>query len=115
MTVEDDDSMFTFPGINIKRKDGTVELTQTGLIKKVLECTRLMDSKTKETPVRNDPLGSDKEGVECDEDWNFAAAVGMLLHLSSDTHPDIEFAVHQCTHFTHSPKHCHAQALKRTC
>ena len=39
--------------------------------------------------------------------------VGMLLYLSSNSRPDIQFAVHQCARFTHSPKQSHALAIKR--
>ena len=37
----------------------------------------------------------------------------MLLYLSSNSRPDIAFAVHQCARFTHSPKKSHGQAVKR--
>ena len=37
----------------------------------------------------------------------------MLLYISSNTRPDIQFAVHQAARFTHNPKQSHAQAVKR--
>ena len=37
----------------------------------------------------------------------------MLLHISSNTRPDIQFAVQQAARFTHAPKKSHAQAVKR--
>jgi len=33
--------------------------------------------------------------------------------LSSNTRPDIQFAVHQVARFSHDPKHSHGQAIKR--
>ena len=39
----------------------------------------------------------------------------MLLYLSSNTRPDIQFAVHQCARFSHNPKKSHGQAIKRIC
>ena len=39
----------------------------------------------------------------------------MLLYLSSNTRCDIQFSVHQCARFSHSPKHSHGQAIKRIC
>jgi hypothetical protein len=39
----------------------------------------------------------------------------MLLYLSSNSRPDIQFAVHQCARFTHNPKESHAKAIKRIC
>ena len=37
----------------------------------------------------------------------------MLLYLSSNSRPDIQFVVHQCARFTHSPRASHAAAIKR--
>ena len=37
----------------------------------------------------------------------------MLLYLSSNTRPDIQFAVHQVARFSHCPKQSHGQAIKR--
>ena len=37
----------------------------------------------------------------------------MLLYISSNTRPDIQFAVHQVARFTHAPKKSHGQAVKR--
>jgi hypothetical protein len=47
--------------------------------------------------------------------WNYSSAIGQLLYLSSNTRPDIQFAVHQCARFSHSPKKSHGQAVKRIC
>jgi hypothetical protein len=54
-------------------------------------------------------------GEPFDEDWEYARAVGMLLYLSSNSRPDIQFAVHQCARFTHFPKKSHGEAVKRIC
>jgi hypothetical protein len=37
------------------------------------------------------------------------------MYLSSNSRPDIAFAVHQCARFTHSPKASHGEALRRIC
>lgn len=113
LTMEPDEDMFAFLGIDVKRTDGKVELTQHGLIEKFLKYTGLDDSKALPTPAAANPLGSDKDGDPYTEGWNYASAVGMLLYISSNTRPDIQFAVHQCARFTHSPKQSHAQAIKR--
>ena len=41
--------------------------------------------------------------------------VGMLLYLSSNSRPDIQFAVHQCARFNHCPRKSHGEAIKRIC
>lgn len=37
----------------------------------------------------------------------------MLLYISSNTRPDIQFAVHQAARFSHSPRKSHGKAVKR--
>jgi hypothetical protein len=54
-----------------------------------------------------------KQGLPFDEEWSYPAAVGMLLYISSNTRPDIQFAVHQVARFSHSHRKSHGQAIKR--
>jgi len=68
---------------------------------------------TKPTPAACEPLGTDINGEPFDKDWSYPAAVGMLLHISSNSRPDIQFAVDQVARFSHCPKKSHAQAIKR--
>jgi len=51
-------------------------------------------------------LGPDRE-----HSWNFHSVIGMLTYVSTSTHPDIAFAVHQCAHFCTKPKRCHELAV----
>jgi len=67
----------------------------------------------KDTPAATNPLGLDKGSKAFSEQWNYPAAVGMLLCLSSNTRPDIQFAVHQVCRFSHSPRRSRGQAVKR--
>jgi hypothetical protein len=113
LTLEKEGDMFAFLGIDFKRSGTRIELTQTGLIQKVINYVGLADSNPKSTPATTAPLGSDKQGQPFSEEWSYPAAVGMLLYLSSNTRPDIQFAVHQVARFNHCPKHSHAQAVKR--
>ena len=46
------------------------------------------------------------------ESWNYRAIVGMLLYLSTNTRPDIAFAVSQVARFSANPKQSHATAVK---
>ena len=113
LTLEEDGDIFGFLGINFQRNGDNIELTQTGLINKVINFTGMTGASTKSTPAAPEPLGSDKTGEAFDEDWGYPAAVGMLLYLSSNTRPDIQFAVHQVARFSHNPKKSHGQAIKR--
>ncbi len=113
LTLEADGDIFRFLGINFKRDGSTVELEQTGLINKIISYTQMDKATGRPTPAAQEPLGSDKNGAPFNEEWNYSAAVGMLLYLSSNTRPDIQFAVHQVARFSHAPKHSHGQAIKR--
>ena len=113
LTLEEEGDMFAFLGIDFKRKGSTIELTQKGLIKKVIKYLNMEGAKGKDTPATREPLGADKDGEPFDEAWSYPAAVGMLLYISSNTRPDIQFAVHQVARFSHSPRKSHAQAVKR--
>ena len=57
-------------------------------------------------------LGSDPDGKEMTDPWNYRSVIGMLLYLSGNTRPDIQFAVSQVARFSHSPKQSHANAVK---
>ena len=63
-------------------------------------------------PATPTALGIDPDGEPMDEEWSYPSIIGMLLYLSTNTHPDITFAVSQVTRFNHSPKKSHATAVK---
>jgi hypothetical protein len=113
-TIEDD--AFTFLGVQLnKHDDGTVEFLQKGLIEKVLKHCNMTECNTKSTPANQTPLGTDADGPSFDRSFDYASIVGMLMYLSSNSRPDIQFAVHQCARFTHNPKRSHGEAILRIC
>lgn len=112
LTVESKD-VSAFLGIQFTRRGETIELTQKGLINRVIEATDMIDCNSCDTPAEHKPLGKDSSGAAFSESWHYASVVGMLLYLSSNSRPDIAFAVHQCARFTHAPKQSHAKAIKR--
>ena len=65
------------------------------------------------TPAIDIPVGTNANGPKFDEEWSYPSVVGMLLYLSSNSRLDIQFAVHQCARFTHSPRASHAKAITR--
>ena len=115
LTMEPDSDLFSFLGIDVKqdKSNGTIEMTQKGLIDKVIRYTGLTEASIKHTPAAIEPVGTDPDGDPFDEEWNYAACIGMLLYLSSNSRPDIQYAVHNCARFTHSPKKSHGVAAKR--
>ena len=101
-------------GIGIESlPDGSRHMTQSGLIKKILEASNMTNCNPNWTPCNQVALGSDPDGEPFDNStFSYASIVGMLLYLSNNTRPDITFAVSQVARFTHAPKHSHAQAVK---
>ena len=99
-----------------KMSDGRrLLLSQPGLIKKILRTTGMDMCAAKATPATQQPLGTNPKGNSRVESWSYALVIGMLLYVASNTRPDIQFAVHQCVRFTHTPKRSHEEAVKRIC
>lgn len=46
--------------------------------------------------------------------WDHANVVGMLLHLSDNSRPDIACTVNQCARFTQYFKNSHRKGIKKT-
>ena len=106
-------SFAEFLGIKFERtKDESFKLTQKGLITKILQATEMEDCNPNSLPAPRDALGSDKNGEPYHESWNYRAVVGMLLYLSTNTRPDIAFAVSQIARHSADPKKSHASAVK---
>jgi Reverse transcriptase (RNA-dependent DNA polymerase) len=122
LMVESDDA-YAFLGVDIapmstisfEQSNDGFYMSQTGLIDKVLRTVGMTDSKVKRTSASCTPLGTDAHGAIFRDDYDYARVVGMLLYLSSNSRPDIQFAVHQCARFTHNPKQSHGDAVKRIC
>ena len=111
ITVEDD--VAGFLGVMINRhKDGRIELTQRGLIERVITALDLGNRKPTSTPAKPGALGSDKDGLEAQGTYNYRSVCGMLLYLSGHSRPDIHFAVTQCCRYGHNPKRSHEEALE---
>ena len=87
---------------------------QTGLIDKVLKATGMEECNAKPTPACTTALGTDSEGPRCQLSWDYASVIGMLMYLTSNSWPDIQFAV-QCARFTHNPRASHEQAVLKIC
>eukprot|EP00972_Heterocapsa_arctica_P038481 5669739-Heterocapsa_arctica.AAC.1 len=87
-------------------------MTQEGLIKKIIETAGMEDCNSNRTPTTKEALGSDEDGQPMEDKWNYRSIIGMLLYLSTNTRPDISFAVSQVARFSHAPKKSHASAVK---
>ena len=107
-----EESFSEFLGIKLKKRhDGSIELTQKGLIDKIITATKMEDCNPNYIPATV-TLGSDPDGHAMSEEWNYSSIIGMLLYLSTNTRPDIAFAVSQAARFSSNPKQSHATAIK---
>ena len=112
LTVEG--SFEEYLGIKVVRdkSSNSITMTQSGLINKILETTKMEDSNPNYNPTAQCSLGSDPDGPPMKEEWSYSSVVGMLLYLSTCTCPDIAFAVSQAARFSTNPKQSHATAVK---
>jgi hypothetical protein len=113
----DEDNVFSFLGVSITPNQATkmLTLTQGGLIDKVLSTVGMTDCNSRGSPSTITPVGTDARGAHRKESWNYSSVIGMLMYLSSNAHPEIQFAVHQCARFTHCPRASHEEAIKHIC
>jgi hypothetical protein len=103
-----------FLGIKFEKNsdDNSINMTQKGLIKKIIDTAGMNDCNPNWTPASTTPLGIDPDGEPMDEEWSYRSIVGMLLYLTTNTRPDCSFAVSQVGRFCHDPKKSHATAIK---
>jgi hypothetical protein len=114
MVLEVEDDVTGFLGVHIDRRDdGTINLTQTGLIKRIITALNIVDVPAKRTPAEVGCLGKDLDGDPCQSTSSYPSVIGQLQYLQGHSRPDITTAVSQCARFTHNPKRSHEKALIR--
>ena len=115
MDLESEEDVAGFLGVHIERNeaDGSVKLTQKGLIKRIVEALEIEHLYTKKTPATAKPLVLDEDGDPPDGSYNYASVVGMLQYLQAHSRPDITYAVSQCARFTHRTRRSHEEAVER--
>jgi hypothetical protein len=100
-------------GVQIDTQDdGTLHLSQTGLIDRIIAALNLDETFTKRYTPATTVLGSDKDGTGPTFEFNYRSVVGMLMYLANNTRPELCFAVHQCARFSANPRLIHEKALK---
>jgi len=107
-TKADEGDVLAYLGVEVQVNKTTGEMTflQKGLIDKVLKATGMEDCNAKPTPACTTPLVTE-DGPRCQQAWDYASVIGMLMYLTSNSQSDIQYAVHQCARFTHNPRASH--------
>jgi hypothetical protein len=113
--LEPEDDVTAFLGIEFRKHvTGALEMIQPHLINHVIEAVfGKEDFHAKAMPATGTPVHTDKDGEPSVEQWDYASVVGMLMYLSTNSWPDIAFAIHQCAHFLFCPKQSHEEGIKR--
>jgi hypothetical protein len=115
MDLEVEGNVSGFLGVHIEKNvvDGTIVLTQSGLIKRIIEVLEVGCLPIKQTPAAAEPSTKDEDGERPDGSFNYASVIGMLQYLQNHLRPDITFAVSQCARYFHSPRRSHELAMLR--
>jgi hypothetical protein len=58
-------------------------------------------------------LTKDSEGEERKHEFDYRAAVRMIIYLTSSSRPELAFASHQCGRFSKKPKRIHEIAVRK--
>ena len=112
--VEKEGTVSQYVGVNIKRQDDKILMSQPALTKRILTTLGLMTgevTKKHKTPATEVLSKNDQQARQ--EEWHYRSAIGMLNYLAASTRPDIQFAVHQTARFSQDPRRIHEQAVKR--
>ena len=120
-TLEDESDINAYLGINVTHPTETsIKVNQPALIQRIINSLNFKDQRQHDT-LADSVLFKDSEGAPRMTDFHYRSLIGQFNYLTSSTRPDIQFATHQCSHFSIDPKHSHEVAamqivryLKRT-
>jgi hypothetical protein len=114
MDLEVEQDVAGFLGVHLDHdpSTGCIKLTQTGLIKHIIDTLGVGDDPIKLTPSRREPLVMDKDGDAPNGTYGYPSVVGMLQYLHAHSRPDITYAVSQCARYVHCTKRSHEIALE---
>jgi hypothetical protein len=112
LSIEDDYAGYL--GVEVKQnKDGSLLLSQTGLIEQIISDLGLINSSSfKKTPA-SEVLSHCVASPPFDDTYNYRSVLGKLMYVSSNTRCELSFANHQCARFSTNPRKSHGGALKR--
>jgi hypothetical protein len=78
MELEVEEDVTGFLRVHIDhRKDGSIHLTQTGLINRFLKCLNIGDLPAKQKPAEYSCLGKDPDGCPPQGTYSYPSAIGI--------------------------------------
>ena len=112
--VTDNGELTKFVGIDVKRSENEISLSQRELISELIEKENLQDSNGVHTPMAT---GTILEVEEPDTPYHdiksYQSIVGSLMYIAGSTRPDIQFVANQLGKFMSNPMDKHMKAAKR--
>ena len=116
LKVTEEGDVQDFLGVNITRKDDTIEFKQTLLIQSILGDLRLNEHTrgvTRDIPAQSSTiLKRHATSEHHDNSFNYRSIIGKLGYLEKGSRPDIAYIVHQCARFSTSPRVQHTRAIR---
>ena len=108
---------FDFLGVRIIHDLVTkiLNLTQKKIIITFLSANKISECNTKGSLALSTQLVTNANGPLQKKIWNYVSVIGMLMYLSSNTHPEIQFSVHQCARFINCPREIYEEAVNHIC
>jgi hypothetical protein len=114
LTVEGD--VGDFLGVSIHHgTDGTITMSQSHLVERILKDLRLSSSNvaSKEVPAATSLiLKRHSASAPFDSHFNYKSVIGRLNYLEKSSRPDIAYATHQLARFAANPREEHDKAAK---
>ncbi|CAA7042283.1 unnamed protein product [Microthlaspi erraticum] len=97
------------------RVNGTLQLSQSNYLKKVIENFRMTDSKSSQTPIgAHFKLSLVTEDEECidTEVTPYSSAVGSIMYAMIGSRPDLAYGIGLVSRFMSKPGSIHWEAVK---
>ena len=92
-------------------KDGSIGLSQRGLIDMIIQDADLQDSKVKAVPAKvNEHLHAHLDKAPFSLNFNYRSMISKLNYLAQTTRPDIIYAMHQLAKYSSNPREPHGDA-----
>ena len=111
-TLEEEGNINAYLGINVTRPTKTsIKLNQPALIQCIINSLNLKDQCQHDMPA-DSVLFKDSKGDPQKTNFHYRSLISQSNYLTSSTHPDIQFATHQCSRFSLDPSYSHKVAAK---
>ena len=83
VALEEEEDVAGFLGVHMERnpQEGTIHLTQKGLIDRIIAAMKIGHLQSVDTPTAESALPSNKDGPPASGTFNYASVIGMLQYL----------------------------------